>query len=346
MTRDLVWFNRTFSSIHAAVTRIRVAGGSYRVACSHPVATALPLLVADEAFVEPSLSRQDYVEWCAKTCVEKQVAVFVPGHGVSQFADIKTEFERETGSRLIIAATPKVLALLNDKAAFCRDIETLPWTASMTIPVRTLDEFREAYRTVKDAGHAVCVKPSHGVFGNGFKRIREDKTEWDIMLAGDPYTATLAQVERAIEQAPAPMPELLVMEYLPGAEFSVDCVAKNGDLIAWVSRRKPTGTNRPQTIDQRHDVGEAVRAFADRYALDGYFNAQFREGTHGLRVLEINARMSGGTGMSCEAGVNLPLIGLLAEQGRSYHHLPLTPTHGAAVCEFNQAVLVGKDLHV
>ena len=40
------------------------------------------------------------------------------------------------------------------------------------------------------------------------------------------------------------------------------------------------------------------------------FNIQFREGANGLALLEINPRMSGGIGMACAAGPNLPYIAL------------------------------------
>jgi len=38
---------------------------------------------------------------------------------------------------------------------------------------------------------------------------------------------------------------------------------------------------------------------------------QFREGQHGLGLLEINPRMSGGIAMACLAGPNLPYLALV-----------------------------------
>lgn len=40
------------------------------------------------------------------------------------------------------------------------------------------------------------------------------------------------------------------------------------------------------------------------------FNVQFKLGRDGLRLLEINTRMSGGIGMACLSGVNLPYLAL------------------------------------
>ena len=54
MTR--VWFNKTFSSVHSALSLIRKgdAEGRYRLLCSHPNPQSLALLAADDAATEPS----------------------------------------------------------------------------------------------------------------------------------------------------------------------------------------------------------------------------------------------------------------------------------------------------
>ena len=55
MTR--VWFNKTFSSVHSALSLIRKgdAEGRYRLLCSHPNPQSLALLAADDAASGPTV---------------------------------------------------------------------------------------------------------------------------------------------------------------------------------------------------------------------------------------------------------------------------------------------------
>jgi carbamoylphosphate synthase large subunit len=69
-------------------------------------------------------------------------------------------------------------------------------------------------------------------------------------------------------------------------------------------------SGRGQLIDMRADILAASAKLAQAYQLNGMFNVQFREGGGELRLLEINPRMSGGIGMACVAGPNLPWIAL------------------------------------
>ncbi|HEX8478952.1 MAG TPA: ATP-grasp domain-containing protein, partial [Telluria sp.] len=114
-----------------------------------------------------------------------------------------------------------------------------------------------------------------------------------------------------------------LMEYLDGHEYSVDCVGDNGRLVAAVARKKPRTAGRGQLIDMRDDILAATTTLAADFGLNGCFNVQYREGGDALRLLEINPRMSGGIGMACVAGPNLPYIALCGfADGYDTVHVP------------------------
>jgi hypothetical protein len=125
---------------------------------------------------------------------------------------------------------------------------------------------------------------------------------------------TLEDVERAERSG------LLVQEYLPGAEYTVDCVGDaEGQLVAASVRRRETiagGIARASTCIAHAAIESYVRAIAARLPLAGPWFAQFREDCDGRpRLLEVNARIGGSSGVSRLAGINTPLIALLAFSG-------------------------------
>ena len=69
-----------------------------------------------------------------------------------------------------------------------------------------------------------------------------------------------------------------------------------------------------------------------------WFNVQFREGRGGLRLLEVNPRFSGGIGMSCANGVNLPYLAVRgAIHGFAGQGLAVSAAVGSRVAEIPRA---------
>jgi len=129
------------------------------------------------------------------------------------------------------------------------------------------------------------------------------------------------------------------MEYLPGPEYSVDLAARNGDMLAAVVRQKPL-TGMGQLLVDFPEMLKAARRLVGEFDLNGVINIQFRDHSDGgARLLEINPRASGGIGMSCMSGVNLPDVALRAFLDSDY--APTTrPVLGVRVAEVPTAVIL------
>ena len=306
-----VWFNRTFSSVYAAIDLIREADSANRFhiiySNANPHATASR--VAHEFFVEPTgMAAEAYLQWCLDFCREHRVDIFIPGKQSTALAGQHARFEAQ-GTRVLSTAAPEALELIHDKARFY---------ASVDLPLAQVAEFRvfedvaqfdAAYAELRQLHPKLCVKPSQSVFGLGFSILDEERSSAALLLAGEQYHIGLDDMRRGLAELGA-FRTMLLMEYLDGHEYSVDCVGDNGRLVAAIARKKPMQAGRGQLIDMRQDILDATAKLAADFGLNGCFNVQFREGAGQLRLLEINPRMSGGIGMACVAGPNLPYIAL------------------------------------
>lgn len=338
-----VWFNKGFSSLHAALRLLRQGPGHGTGAVTlfasgaHP--QALVALAADHYLTEPAgLATADYVDWCLDTCRQHAIDILVPSKAVQALVAQSARFAAQ-GTRVLAAADAATLALLDDKARFYAAVDCPPAPAPESLTVRTLAEFDAAFATLSARHAQLCIKPAVGVYGIGFRRIRTDVSAMDVLLRGMDYQIDLPTLRFMLGQVPQWAP-LLVMEYLPGAEYSVDCLADAGVLRCAVARRKGTAPGQGQCIDMRADLQEACARIVAQFGLNGYLNIQFRDGVRGPGVLEVNARMSGGIAMACLAGPNLPWLGL---QGfaRGYEGLEIGPiAAGLRVGELNQATVL------
>lgn len=336
-----VWFNRTFSSIQAALALIR-AGDSHRawtlvVTSTNPQAVAF--LPADETALEPrGLKGEAYLAWCLDFCRTQRIDVLLPGKEAALISRHHAAFAA-CGVRVLSAAAPETLDLLHDKGRFYDTARAATAPSPAYQPFDSAERFEAAYAMLRSRYSVLCMKPAVSVYGIGFRVIDETRGAFDLLLGDDPYRVDLPSLRRAIQEA-APFKTLLLMPFLAGHEFSVDCVAHAGELLCAVARRKALRTGGGQRIVVRADIEQACTDLVAQFGLNGPVNIQFREGDEGLRVLEINPRMSGGIAMACLAGPNLPYLALkrFIDGPGSIDIEPIQD--GLRVAEVNQAVVL------
>ena len=306
-----VWYNRTFSSIYAAIRLIREADTAGRFTIIHSNANrhTPAARLAHEFHGEPvGLEPAAYVEWCLEFCRKQRIDIFVPGREATLLSAHHARFQ-ELGTRVLSAATPHKLQLMHDKAGFYAETDLPQAPVAEFRRFDNLEQFDAAWAELRPRHAKLCIKPAKGIYGIGFAIVDEVRSSAALLLAGVEYHIGYQDLRRGLAELKE-FRTMLLMEFLEGAEYSVDCVGDNGRLVAAVARRKPAQAGTGQLIDMRPEIIEATAKLAADYGLNGIFNVQFREAAGKPRLLEINPRMSGGIGMACAAGPNLPWVAL------------------------------------
>ena len=306
-----VWYNRTFSSVHAAIKLIREADTEGRFTLIHSNANrhTPTARLAHEFHAEPTgLDSDAYVDWCLAFCRKHRIDIFVPGREATTLAAEHARFA-DVGVRVLSAAPAGMLKLVHDKARLYSETVLPEAPVAEFRRFETLEEFDAAWDQLRPRHAKLCVKPSHGIYGQGFAIVDEARSSAALLMAGAEYHIGYQDLRRGLQEL-GEFRTMLLMEFLDGHEYSVDCVGDQGRLVAAVARRKLSGAGSGQLIDMRPEIIEATSKLASDYGLSGIFNVQFREAASKPRVLEINPRMSGGIGMACAAGPNLPWIAL------------------------------------
>lgn len=306
-----VWYNRTFSSVYTALRLIREADTEGRFTLIHSNANRhTPAARIAHAFHgEPTgLAPDAYVDWCVDFCRTHRIDIFVPGREATTLAAHHARFEA-LGTRVLSAATPQKLQLVHDKAGFYAETHLPQAPVAEFRRFENLAAFDAAWAELRPRHAKLCIKPSRGIYGIGFAVVDEERSSAALLMAGVEYHIGYQDLRRGLAEL-GEFRTMLLMEFLDGHEYSVDCVGDRGRLVAAVARRKLAGAGSGQLIDMRPEIIEATTRLTADYGLNGVFNVQFREAAGKPRLLEINPRMSGGIGMACAAGPNLPWIAL------------------------------------
>ncbi len=139
---------------------------------------------------------------------------------------------------------------------------------------------------------------------------------------------------------------LLLTEYLPGEEFTVDCINDLQGRLLFCGPRLRGRIGRGISLGTKtitcSRIEEYVRMIAERIRIEGPWFAQFKVSRSGqLTLMEINARVGGSMTMTRLAGVNIPLLALFLYKGLEVEVPSLLPGMVLNRCLVNH--IEGKD---
>lgn len=332
-----IWFNRTFSSAYHAVNLVRnnPDGCPVKVYGSHESLDAVFLGACDRALIEPTVPAAAYLEYALDFCEGHRIRALVPKRFMSAVSGHRSEFVAR-GTGVLVAGSPRSIAAVSDKGRMYPTVERLcPGFGPMHRVVRTADEFAAAYADLTAAGVAVCFKPAEGEGGGGFRIVDAGGSALSA-LSDYPSTRVGLDAVLAALGSVETFEPLIVSEHIAGAEYSVDCLASDGELLVGVARRKID--RRTQRSEDAPELVEVARAIAREYGMDSIFNVQFLVGRDGPKVIDVNPRMSAGVDVIAASGVNLPWLGIrLLLEGRV--DIP-TPRYGVTVGRIDHLVTV------
>jgi hypothetical protein len=299
-----VWLNKGLDNAWEVLRILRWSRrrGELRLLCTHPRRNYRGARYADDFEAEPeNLGPAEYVAYCLDVAQRYQVRLFVPGRKVREIVAARERFAR-LGTHLLAAADGPTLDLLASKAtvyaALAREDVRLPDYAI----VNDLAGFDAAWARLRPRHEALCYKPAVSIYGLGFRIVADGTPLLERLHAGDPLMITLEEARRRLGRQ-GRFADLLVMQYLPGPERSVDCLGQHGELVRCVVRRKAEDG---QMIEDNAAIAGLARRLTVHFGLTGLFNIQFRDDAGMPYLLEINPRMSGGLPYACQAGLALP----------------------------------------
>ncbi|MBF0345904.1 MAG: ATP-grasp domain-containing protein [Nitrospirae bacterium] len=337
-----VWFNESFSSIYNVISDIREADtkGLFHILCSHRNPEFLGIAASHVSAVEPSgVTGEGYVEYCLEMCKRYEVKLFLPTRGAIALAQRYVDFIA-IGTKLLSCADSNTLDIINNKARLYSNIDP----AIVNIPdyktVTTVSEFEEAVGWLKERHSRLCLKPSVSVHGIGFKILANNITEYDCVMSDTGTKIGIEQMQGALKDKTV-FKELMVMQYLEGAERSIDCLADNGSLIRLVIRLKSSELSYIQRFEHNPALTEIAKRLTAALRLNGIYNIQFKDSGSTHYLLEINTRMSGGLHYSTLSGLNIAYWALCLFSGQCTESDIPSPNTGLKIAKIPAAVVLG-----
>jgi carbamoyl-phosphate synthase large subunit len=265
----------------------------------------------------PSADASGYADILYLICKENNIDLIIPKSDEEAIELSKHKAKFDVINTVIMTNEYDTHMLAADKGNFLNHIkdEGLP-CAEFRIPKSILG-LQNAAAELGYPHKPVVMKPRLGRGNRGMRIIQNKLPKGDLLLNHKPGTpfATLEDIVSALQSPEVKkFPDIVLMEYLPGKEYSVDVLIKDGTVLYAIPKVRvmpAPGLSVIGQVEMNPDVIKAVKDICSKYNFNHIINIQFRYSEDGkLYPYEINSRVAASIGACHAAGVNLLYLGI------------------------------------
>ncbi|HYO23297.1 MAG TPA: ATP-grasp domain-containing protein [Flavisolibacter sp.] len=260
----------------------------------------------------PHADNDDFIPFVLKFCIESRIDVVFPlvTKELFKFSLAKQEFAQHNIS--VIVSGYESLCIANDKGKLYQHLTEKGIAVPRFEIITTAERLVDAAMMLGYPALPVCIKPTLSNGSRGVRILQQGIDEMDLLFNHKPthIYSTLEKIHAILEQKA--FPPLLVSEYLPGPEYTVDTLVQDGEpkLVLPRSRTKMNGGISVQgTFIKNEQIISYCEKIIRSLSLSGPIGLQVKADTNGeFKLLEINPRIQGTSVAALGVGVNLPSL--------------------------------------
>jgi carbamoyl-phosphate synthase large subunit len=265
----------------------------------------------------PTAFDEQFTEKLLQVCLEKRTDVVLPLVTKELFPlSANKDLFEERGVKVLVSSFEAIETANNKSRTYgylqYKNIEVPAFRI-----VHTIEEFEIAVKELGYPGKAVCFKPAVSNGSRGFRIITEKVNQFDLLFHFKPNHTYISYNEAVRILSMDSLPEILVTEYLPGEEYSVDCLCYHGEARLVVPRlriKMINGISVQGEFVKDEEIIHYCRKIIETIGLHGNIGIQVKRSEKGRPLLlEINPRVQGTIVAGIGAGINLPLLAIKQE---------------------------------
>lgn len=262
----------------------------------------------------PKAENPNFIDHVLKICVQYSIDIIFPLVTMELFkfsSSIQTF--NSIGIKVIVSEL-KSLTIANSKGDLLSHLREKNVLVPVFKIVNNREELINACIGLDYPKNDLVVKPCISNGSRGIRILSNKFSEFDLLFNHKPnslYTTLEKYLEIIAENE---IPQLLVSEYLPGDEYTIDTIVKNGDLKLIIPRKRIkmlNGISIAGKFINNDEIINYTREIIGTLNLDGPIGLQVKSDVNGIfKILEINPRIQGTSVSALGVGVNLPLISI------------------------------------
>jgi len=291
-------------------------GKEYRIIGTAAQEDAVGFAFLDKGYLTPKAEDgKNYLNALLEICQKEKVKLLLPvapqellliASNINKFQKINT---------MVLISPLESLRIAENKYKLFNFCKKKKIPVPKFIKAKDYKEFKKAVFDLGYPEKEVCFKPTISSGTRGF-RVLSEKDDKLIRLFKNQPDSTLADFKEvcSILKEAKSFPDLLVMEFLIGQEYTVDILADQGRPLIIVPRTRKKivlGTSFVGEVVKEKDIIRYSKNIVKELKLNGIVGIQFKKDKNNIpKVLEVNPRVQGGTILAVAAGANLGYLAI------------------------------------
>ena len=269
--------------------------------------------MVDRYYRVPEATRKDYVDILLDICKKEKVDICFPNISaeVSAISGRIDEFN-QIGTKVSIA-DQSVVDLVNNKLHAYNFFRESGLVLPDYYPVHSIEDFKLGCAKLGYPQKPVCLKLVSNSGSRGVRIIDATRDRYQIFAHEKPNSFFTSYEDMlSILESASQLDEMMLVEYMPGNEYTVDLLAENGKVLYMVGRENVVSM---MSIAQKSIVAKIDSAYKQCEDIVGLLNYtgnigfDFMKNENGIPVLmDINPRLTATVSVIAAAGVNLPYL--------------------------------------
>lgn len=268
----------------------------------------------DGFYQVPPGSATNYLEELLKIAKGENADVIVPGSNEEVLAISKNKKMFEDVDIKVSCNDHESFVIADDKGSMLSFLKEHNIDHAEFFLPQNMEELEECIYKLGYPQNNVIIKPRVGRGSRGVIRVVENLKDVNILnkRASDMLIADMQTLKRMLTDED--IKKIVVMEYLPGEEYSVDILSKGGKPLIIVPKTRIEtipGMSTKGEVIKNAEIEDIVTKICRALNLEYNINMQFKKSRDGrILIYEINPRIAASIVSCAAAGANLLYFGI------------------------------------
>ncbi|MBD9101266.1 MAG: ATP-grasp domain-containing protein [Bacteroides caccae] len=266
--------------------------------------------MVDAFYQVPAASDPDYVDIVLDICKKENVIIYFPNISaeVEAVVNRKAEFDA-VGVKLSVSNLDSIL-ISNNKLKTYQMLQDAGIDVPKFYRVHSVEDFIEGCKYMDYPNKAICLKIVSGSGSRGVRLIDSTKSRYQIFAKEKPNSFYTSYEEMlSILKEPKQLDEMMLVEFMPGNEYTVDLLAEKGKVLYQVGRENVVSLMsiaQESILVYDENAYKISKQVVELLNVDGNMGFDFMRDENGRAVLmDINPRITATVSVIAAGGVNL-----------------------------------------
>lgn len=269
--------------------------------------------LVDQFYRVPKATDPDYCNIILDICQKEKVDIYFPNISAEVSAVVRRKDEFGRINTIISATDPKAVEISNNKLSTYEFLKMKGLSVPEYYPVYCVQDFVDGCKAMGYPQKPVCIKIVNSSGSRGVRIIDDRKDRYQIFAYEKPNSFYTSYEDMlSILRSRGTLDEMMLVEYMPGNEYTVDLLADNGEVLYMAGRENMVSM---MSIAQESEVKkidsayETSRRIVEALKLDGNIGFDYMKNREGVPILmDINPRITATVSVIAAAGLNLPYL--------------------------------------